>query len=189
MSTISPYIDELQSWKKILKDKTLIFDADAIISISKYSAALLIDNLKKNKVACCYIHPVLMETLNTDNVVERATRQTILDQLAFVKMNDRIFETAKDLQMELHDECKTYPSPTDIYLGACAKWFPDTFLITANLADFPYPPFIRVSGIIVQGNKSLKVLSILEYKDSIKTPTLKEREEKTETIDEEDIPF
>lgn len=170
MSTISPYLDNLSPWIPVIKYKHLLFDTDAIISILEYDALSLCDKLKDQGVIFCLIHPIYIELLKTDNLSKRIERQTFIDDydFQFLPLTSKEMDKAKDIQSYLLTSKSYTASPTDLYLGGrlCTlspkNSSENIYLITSNLADFPHPLYIRKSGIVLQNNKSSKILHLLQ---------------------------
>jgi len=55
---IEPYVRNPKQWNEAIKDKHLIFDTDAIISILAFKAEAIFDDFKKLKTKNCLIDPV-----------------------------------------------------------------------------------------------------------------------------------
>lgn len=166
MSTITPYLDNLEPWDKVVKNKHILFDTDAIISILEYNAISLCDKFKGLDVIFCLIHPVYVELLKTENAGKRIDRQTFLNDYKFIYLPLTIKEMdkAKDIQQYLLTSKSFTASPTDVYLGGRLGTLSSgsIYLFTANLTDFPHPLFIRKAGIVLQSNKSCKILHLLQ---------------------------
>lgn len=170
MSTITPYLDNLEPWSETVKNKYILFDTDAIISILEYNSVILCDEFNKLGVTFCLIHPVYVELLKTENAVKRIDRQTFLNDYKFIYLPLTIKEMdiAKDIQQYLLTSKSFTASPTDVYLGGRLGTLSNNsiYLFTANLTDFPYPLFIRKAGIVLQSNKSCKILHLLQLDKS-----------------------
>jgi hypothetical protein len=159
---LKPFLGHLPNWKKFLKNKYLIFDTDAIVSISKYNASNLLDELIKLNADLNFIDPVHKELFATDNKKDVSERVEVMQKMKELPLTPTEIRHANTIQKELtiHD---CHPSPTDLYLAGFLMKYNNnkTFLITSNLKDFPFPIFKRNSSIILQSNNSTKTLSVL----------------------------
>jgi hypothetical protein len=166
------YLSTLKSLKITLKDRYVLFDNDAIVSILSFEAQELMEEFSTLQVTNCYIQPVYIELMRHGNEKERFKRQEFLDKYPFTLLP--IHETAVSnslysIQPYLHS-LNIHPSVTDLYLGARLGAFEHSgkiFVLTSNLCDFPSPLFKRESAIILQNNKSVKVLSILSFNHEV----------------------
>lgn len=165
MTTNPPFLNDLPAWSGYVTNKHVLFDSDAIISTIQYEAYSLYNTLKKLKVTFCLIHPVYIELLRTDNAVKRLERQTLIEKynFTFLPLTKKEMDMAKDIQTYLLLSRSYTASPTDLYLGGRLATLSEDhiYLLTANLSDFPLPLYTRASGIVLQNNKSSKILYLL----------------------------
>lgn len=165
MSILSPYLDNLPNWKDILPYKHLLFDTDAIISIIEFKAESLCKELKKQNVEFCIIHPVYIEIIRTENTAKRIERQEFINTQHFTTLPLTKAEMEKGIEILTYLLAnKTYTaSPTDLYLGGRLATYSgkNIFLLTSNLRDFPHPLYTRETGIILQSQNGMKILSVL----------------------------
>lgn len=175
---IVPYLESLSEWKDIVKNKHVLFDSDAIISLIEYEALSVFEVFKSLDVTNCYIHPVYTEILRTDKLSKRNFRQAIItnNDFAMLPLTINDFNKASQVQKWLSNT-NCFPSPTDLYLsGKMAEFHHDRILLlSGNLRDFPFPLFNRVGGIVLQNNKQSRILSFLCVNHD-------ELEKQTETI-------
>ncbi|HEY5442023.1 MAG TPA: hypothetical protein VIJ68_00620 [Candidatus Saccharimonadales bacterium] len=150
----------------MVRDKWLIFDADAIITIIEFRAQDLFVALKELNCNFTYIHPVLLELMNTDTAQKRLQRGTLLSEHEFTQLT--ITQAERDLsdriQKSLPLGVKSKPSATDFYLaGTLAKYgqSQNAVLLTSNTKDFPLPIFPRLGFINLQNTTDVKAVSIL----------------------------
>jgi len=74
------------------------------------------------------------------------------------------------LIQELLSKMDTYPAPTDLYLAAsAARYNLPTYILTGNHKDFPVPLFERKAPLIIQKEKSLKLLYFLSLNKKMLT--------------------
>lgn len=166
MSTTTTFLKRLPDWADIVSGKFLLFDSDAIISLIEYEAKDLFLELEKLGVEFCIIHPVYVELLKTDNPAKRVERQQLLDQYKFtvLPLTKGEMDKARDIQEYLLLSKSYTASPTDLYLGGRLATFTkqaSIYLLTSNLSDFPSTLYKRETGIVLQNNKSTKIISIL----------------------------
>lgn len=158
-----PYPTEVQSWKTVVPDKWLIFDSDAIISILAFGQIHIFDELKELGVSFVYIHPCLLELMNTNQSEEKLRRTKLLVDYDFLELplTQNEVKLASRIQRSLPLKCQ--PSPTDLYLGGFLARHNggDRLLLTANIKDFPLPIYTRKGHILLQSDTNLKTLSIL----------------------------
>lgn len=160
-----PYI-KTPDWDVVVKNKWLIFDADAVISIIEFKAENIFSLLKKLGSKFVYIHPVLLELMNTDRSTKKLQRSTLLAENEFLELplRDEEMSLANRIQKSLPLGVKSKPSPTDFYLGATlAKYSKNerAFLLTSNVKDFPAPIFNRRAFLSLQNSTDVKTISIL----------------------------
>lgn len=158
-----PYDTEAISWKNIVSEKWVIFDADAIISILSFGQEYIFDELKALGVSFVYIHPVLLELMNTNSATEKLRRSKLLIDYDFVELPITINEVKLSNQIQKSMPLKSTPSPTDLYLGGTVARHndEDRFLLTANIKDFPLPIYTRKGYVLLQNETSVKLLSLL----------------------------
>ncbi|PJE58202.1 MAG: hypothetical protein COU81_02010, partial [Candidatus Portnoybacteria bacterium CG10_big_fil_rev_8_21_14_0_10_36_7] len=144
-----------------MKDKFLLFDTDAIISIISYKAEKIFDELKSLNVTNCYIHPVYAELLRTQSNAERIKRQSVISKFLFQKLPlvKKDFDNASLIQIWLFNK-QRYPSPTDLYMAGKLESYPhnDILLLTSNLNDFLHPLFKRTASIVLQNTVQTKII-------------------------------
>jgi len=160
-----PYL-ATPDWKQVVRAKWLIFDTDAIISIIEFKAEDLFNSLKRLGCTFVYIHPVLLELMNTDTVQKRLQRGALLSEHEFTQLN--ITQTERNLsnriQKSLPLGVKSKPSSTDFYLGGTLAKYgqsQNAVLLTSNTKDFPMPIFPRLSFINLQNTTEVKAISVL----------------------------
>ena len=151
--------------------KHLVFDNDALVSINDYNSESLLQEFVDAKSQLCYIDPVFIELSNTNNAKLRIQRQNILSRFKFSQLPISLV-TSQRLRT-LHSWLtmnSVFPSPTDIYLAGILDHFSlnqSVILVTSNIKDFPEPLFIKVGFIILHGEKSCKVLTLLKINPSV----------------------
>jgi len=157
------YDTEAASWKGIVPSKWIIFDADAVISILSFGQEHVFDDLKALGALFVYIHPVLLELMNTNSPAEKLRRSKLLVDYDFTELPLHADELklASNIQKSL--PLKSTPSPTDLYLGgALAKHHEENrLLLTANIKDFPLPIYTRKGYILLQSETNIKLLTLL----------------------------
>lgn len=158
------YGTEVTSWKAIVPNKQIIFDADAIISILSFGQEYIFDDLKNLGANFAYSHPVLLELMNTNSPSEKLRRSKLLNDHGFLELP--LGQTERNLASQIQKSLplKSTPSPTDLYLGsivAAGHNNEDRFLLTANLKDFPLPIYTRKGCMLLQNETNVKVLSFL----------------------------
>lgn len=174
LKTLTPYILSAASCLEKIENTHVLFDTDAIIAILKFEALELFNEFKKAKVTNCIIHPVKMELLCTDNEVDRATRQSILDSYDFFELPFRpdVFQKAEKLVRMMMRQSKKSggtrkgfsASPIDLYQGAVLSSYSQgkISLLTGDAKDFPYPIYDRISHFILQNHTNRRILSFLQ---------------------------
>jgi hypothetical protein len=158
-------------WRVVVKDKWLLFDADAIISIIAFGAEQLLNDLKQLGITFNYIHPVLLELMNTNSSAEKLKRSTILTQYNFVELliRDREINLANRIQESLPLNIKFTPSSTDFYLGGVIARYchnDNAYLLTSNTKDFPMPIYPRKAFIPLHNQTDVKAMTILGLDES-----------------------
>ena len=176
--SIAPFLNNLPAWESSVKNKHILFDADAVISILEYGAVELCEVFTKLNVTFCIIHPVYVELLKTDNPNKRLDRQDFLNQFKFqfLPLTAKEMDKAKDIQAYLLFSKSYTASPTDLYLGGRLSTLDskNIYLFTSNLSDFPMPLYKRDAGIILQSAKSSKILHLLSMNhEELETISLK----------------
>jgi predicted nucleic acid-binding protein len=153
----------IQDWKPVVKDKWLLLDTDALISILAFNQENIFEELISLNVQLLYIHPVLLELMNTVDAKEKLRRTKLLYDYDFTELplNDREMKLSTQIQKSLPLKCQ--PSPTDLYLGSIIATHnqKDRLLLTANIKDFPMPVYTREGHVLLQNNTNLKLLTIL----------------------------
>lgn len=160
---------DLTNCSEILKNRHLLFDTDAIISIVSFNSTAAMDELAQAHVANCIINPVKVELIRNSRGKEGSKRAAFLSAYSFINlmpmMNIKSVEdhVGRIQQWMFRNDCD--PSVTDLYLAAVLASYRNEslFLLTANLKDFPLPLFTRRSRIILESKKNLKVLSVLSF--------------------------
>lgn len=164
MKTLPPFLSELPQWQGLIKGRHVIFDTNAIVAILKYKAEDILEQFSMLEITPCIIHPVFIELINTNNVIERTSRQAMLDKYNFFKLPllEGDLKNASRIQIWLAaNDC--YPGPTDIYLGAKLASFAhdNIVLLSGNISDFPFPLFTRSAVVLLQNNKHTQALHFL----------------------------
>jgi predicted nucleic acid-binding protein len=157
------YPTEIAGWKKVVPDKWILFDTDAIISILKFEQEYIFNELYKLGAKFVYIHPVLLELMNTDNPRQKLQRTKLLRDYRFLELPLHADEIKLAGQIQNSLPLKCQPSPTDLYLGGTLARHPheNCLLLTANIKDFPMPVYKRKGHILLQSDQNVKVLSLL----------------------------
>lgn len=164
---IDPFIDSISDWKRIIKNKHVLFDACAIIKLIDFKAESILAQFIKLDCTLTYINPVFIELMRTDRLPDRIERSRILNEYGFVQiaMTPSMLKKASDIQEELH-AVNCHPDPEDIYLGATINILKnDQYLITNNHKHFPSPIYKRQAQIIIQNDREMQILSILSYNE------------------------
>lgn len=150
-----------------MRNKWLIFDAVAVIYLLNNEQKYILDELKKEKVEFLYIHPVLLELMATNNPSDKVERAKLLIDYDFTELNLTRNEIKLAYRIQKSLPLKCQPSPTDLYLGGTlGSHTSNTYLVTANIKDFPMPVYTRHGHIIVQSNNNLSTLTILSLDDT-----------------------
>lgn len=154
---------EVKGWKSIVKDKWLLVDSDAIISIIAFNQEYIFDELKALNVSLLYIHPVLLELMNTNSPATKLQRSKLLVDYDFTELSIKDTEMKSSAQIQRSLPLTCQPSPTDLYLGSIIAKHneKDRLLLTANIRDFPLPLYTREGHIILQSDTNIKTLTIL----------------------------
>jgi len=161
-----PYIVENPAWKTIVKDKHLLFDTDAVISILSFDAVALLNDLKKQGCTFTYIHPVYLELMRTNSPKEKLQRTRLLNDYGFSMLPLTVNEVDKAKQVQDSMPVNVAPSPTDLYLAGTLARFSShegMLLLTSNLSDFPHPLFTRKIYLQLQNTRNVKVVSFLKF--------------------------
>lgn len=154
------------NWKQLVKNKWLIFDTDAVISLIEFNATDVLEKMKSSRVVFSYIHPVLLEIMNTDSEKKAIERSELLDRYDFIQLPLTKNETnlATKIQNSLPVNLKCQPSATDFYLGGTLAKYAESkkaFLLTSNTKDFPQPIYTRENFIILTNAQDVKCISII----------------------------
>ncbi len=149
----------LPDWQKILDKKWVLIDSVAFNIMADYQASGLIKELQ-SIASCIYINPVLLEVMATDKKALLAPRLALFDLCTELPFKRLKLEQARELQQDLY-EIGVRPSPTDLYLGSLGREFDNLYILTENTKDFPRPFFERVGYIVVETEKSSRLLSII----------------------------
>jgi len=164
-----PYPTESQGWRSVLGDKWLILDSDAVISILSNNQLYVFDEIKEAGVNLLYIHPVLLELMNTNSATDKLRRTKLLVDYDFTELPLTATEIRLAARIQKSLPLKCQPSPTDLYLGGTLARHNNgnTFLLTANIRDFPMPIYSREGHVIIQTDFNLKTLTILSIDHSM----------------------
>lgn len=177
MTSLPPFLINSPRWDTEIANKHLLFDTDSIIQILEYKAEKIFDVFTKNTITPCTIDPVTVELKNTNNPIEFAKRQNLINKyLETLPLIDKDFSNGKNIQTWLASQKIYKASPTDIYLGGKLAFFKhnNILLLTGNISDFPYPLYDRVNRIILQNEQHSCVLHILRFVHSvISIPSMK----------------
>jgi len=164
-----PYI-EFSDWKTVVRGKHLIFDSDAIISLMLFNAEDVLSTLKTLNVTFNYTHAVLLELMATNSLKVKLKRTTLLDKFEFtlLPMTPGELKLAGTIQNSIPLGYKGNPSVADYYLGATLARYNvgNTFLLTSNIKDFPFPIFVREGFIPLINDTAFKAISILSINNS-----------------------
>ena len=114
---IPPYLLEAPNIERLITKKHLILDTNVFIHLITFKATTLLDFLEKQNAVLCTIHPVMLELLNTNNDAERLIRQSLLDRVLLLPLEEKVIKKAYDIQLAL-SFYQTYPEPTDLYLAS-----------------------------------------------------------------------
>lgn len=158
-------------WQGIVKDKWLLFDADALISLIAFDSLDLLTTLKRLGATFTYINPVLLELMNTSNPREKLLRSRLLSTYGFTQLpiTNQEMANADRLQRSWPIGVKGSPSSTDYYLGGTlVRYFHGgrTYLLTSNLRDFPRPLYTRESFIPLTNQTDFKAICIIGVDES-----------------------
>jgi predicted nucleic acid-binding protein len=146
-----------------VRNKGLLLDSDFLITINKCGAEPLIDELVRNRTQLYVTHPVILEILNTNNSIERASLAQLITirvaagQIVKHPLTQNDFDFAEKIQASIPN---AQPSVADFYCG-CLLTKTDMYLITANIKDFPFPLFKREGYLTVQTNTSSKLFALI----------------------------
>lgn len=164
---MTEYASEINPWQTIVKDKWVIFDTDAIISITAFKQTDVLEDLQKVAAGFALIHPVQLELLNTNSSTERLSRNKLLADFDFIELplQNRHFEAATQIQASM--PLSSRASPADLYLGSVLiDHHDDRLILTANIKDFPMPIYPRVGHILLQDDHKVKLLTLLSMDKS-----------------------
>jgi len=156
-------------WKKIVKGKWILLDANAIINIIKYGSDSFLDIIKDLGVTLFTLQPIILELNRTNDRAERMKRNIFLDNVEKLSLDKILIEESEGIQktMWLDDY---YPEPEDLYLASAIKKYSNgkTFLATSNLDDFREPLFDKKGYILLKNEKSVCVISLLTFNEEEK---------------------
>lgn len=155
---------ETPDWKGVVRNKHILFDADPVISVLEFNATNLLDELKNLGCTFIFIHPVLLELMNTDTPRKRLERSALLAKYEFVQIPITQAEIRLADRIQKSLPLKTKPSSTDYYLGGVLARYTDSssaLLLTSNAKDFPLPVYPRKAFINLQNDTDVKAVSIL----------------------------
>ena len=82
-SSLEPYIKKPADWMAVIKDRHILFDADAIITILSQKAEAIFDDFKDLNVKNCIIHPVYVELQRIDKESEIFKRLKLISDHDF----------------------------------------------------------------------------------------------------------
>lgn len=83
---MSKYESQIKPWKEILKGKWVIFDADAVISITSFSQIDILNEMQKVVSGFAIIHPIQLELMNTNSPKMRLERSKLLVDFDFIEL-------------------------------------------------------------------------------------------------------
>lgn len=164
-----PAIDTTD-WRRVVQNKHLIFDTDAIITLLAFQAEDIFNRLKDLNVTFNYIHPVVLELMATGSQAEKSKRTSVLLDYDFTMLPIAAKEQSLAVQIQSARPLnyKGNPSVADYYLAAAlAKYaHTDSLLLTSNVKDFPLPLFPRKAVIPLTNMSDLKTVAILGFDQS-----------------------
>lgn len=168
MTKIPTYLDNINDWRDIVKDKSIILDSDTIIALLKFGAqGSILKTFKNLKCDLWTINPVEIELKRTDSSKERLERETFLVEnnvITYPFWQQKEIMDMTDIVRLYLQNLRKYPSPTDLYLGASISKLSSTnttYLLTGNTTDFPLPLFKRDAHLILQNRFTYKILSFI----------------------------
>ena len=162
-------VDNEISWKDVIKDKHVLFDSSAYIQFESYNILGQLEIFKELNTVLCYIDPVKRELLNTTNNLGRNHRQiTLMKNFWEIPLKEIDFKNTNRVQLFL-SKFDCYPDITDLYLAGKLVTFghDKIVLLTGNIKHFIYPLFDRKGYIILQNDKSSRILHILTIDVSV----------------------
>jgi predicted nucleic acid-binding protein len=157
------YETEAGGWKDAARNKWIIFDTDAIVSILSFGQTYIFDEFKEAGAEFLYMHPVLLELMNTDSEKKKLLRAKLLADYGFLEHPLTVKELKHAAQIQESLPLKATPSPTDLYLGGklAEHHNEDRLLLTANIKDFPAPLYTRKGYVLLQSESNVKLLTLL----------------------------
>lgn len=157
-----PYQD-FPDWQEVVKDKHLIFDTDAIISLIAFEAEEVFGKLKKLGATLNFVNPVLLELMSTESSKEKLKRNSVLSYYGFNELPLTITElkNASRIQQSLPLGIKGNPSAADFYIGGALVHYSHAYLLTSNIKDFPMPIFTRKAFIPLINKTDFKAICIV----------------------------
>lgn len=143
---------EYQDWRSFIKDKWLLWDTCSINDVMHFDAESIFDDLERLGVTNCYIHPVQLELLATNNQALRFARSALLSsKFIELRLSDKTVERARIVQQAL--SASVQPSIADLYLAGTLASFAQgkVVLLSRNVKDFRDPIFRRECYITLEG--------------------------------------
>lgn len=168
-STIPPIIIKTSTSWETENSKNILLDTDAVVSIMAYESSehsTIMSYLLRKNMTLHVIHPVIIELLKSENVVERVKRQTFLNKyrIETLPIIKEQFNLSLDIFTWLAENKYYKASVTDLYLAGTLMKYNKSglYLLTANISDFPLPLFSREACILLQNNNSSNLLYFLK---------------------------
>lgn len=147
------YDSEISPWQDVVKGKWIIFDTDAIISITAFKQISILEDLQKVAAGFAIIHPVQLELLNTNSGPERLARNKLISDFNFVEIPLKAQHFAAASTIQTNMPVTSQASPADLYLGSVlSTHHDDRLILTANIKDFPMPIYPRVGHVLLQND-------------------------------------
>lgn len=160
-----PYLDT-PAWKDVVRNKNLIFDTDAIISILAFAGEVILDEAIDLGCTFAYVSPTVLELMATDSGKEQLRRADLLQKYSFaeIPLTSTEITNALRIQRSIPINIKGKPSPVDYYIGgALLKYVQNgnTYLLSSNVKDYPQPIYTRESFIPLINQTDFKAISII----------------------------
>jgi len=153
------------NWKKIVKGKWILLDANAVINIIKYDPDSFLEIIKDLEVTLFTLQPIILELNRTNDRTERMKRNIFLNNVEKIGLDQGLIQKSEEIQekMWLDDY---YPESEDLYLASAIKKYSNgkTFLATSNLSDFREPLFEKKGFILLKNEKSVCTISLLIFR-------------------------
>lgn len=152
----------MTDWKQFVRGKWLFWDTSAVIRVIHYQAEDIFIELEKLSVTNCYISPVELELLATQNNADQIKRLAVLARhLELFPFTASDLDRARRIQLAIGSISQ--PSPTDLYLAATLVGQNPKLvsIITENIRDFPAPYFARECYVTLQNDKTSCSLAFL----------------------------